>query len=137
MARRYYLRSAAWGGPPSILYGRTPPETREFYDLCDEAGITVWQVFPFGNAVLPKDPEFITGALHEALGYGERKRWFEMVRRACQPLLASLEYGKRRWMPGESLAAGLWVVNDTYESHPDVRLRLRVLDRNGNEKRNR
>jgi len=90
--RRHYLRSAAWGGPPSILYGRTPlehyrhlinearaaninnlrifgwhpPEIKEFYDLCDAAGITVWQVFPFGNAVLPKDHDFIHGALREA-----------------------------------------------------------------------
>jgi beta-mannosidase len=90
--RRHYLRSAAWGGPPSILYGRTtveqyrhlvqeaknaninnlrifgwhPAEIKEFYDPCDEAGITVWQGFQFGNAVLPKHPEFINGALHEA-----------------------------------------------------------------------
>lgn len=89
--RPYYLRSAAWGGPPSILYGRTslehyrhlirearapninnlrifgwhPPEIKEFYELCDEAGITVWQVFPFGNAVFPKDREFLSLTLAE------------------------------------------------------------------------
>jgi len=98
--RRHYLRSAAWGGPPSILYGRTPlehyrhlirearaaninnlrifgwhpPEIKEFYDLCDEAGITVWQVFPFGNAVLPKDNDFIQGALREAEAIVKERR---------------------------------------------------------------
>jgi beta-mannosidase len=63
--------------------------------------------------------------------YGERKRSFEMVRRAYQPLLVSLEYGKRRWMPGEPFHAGLWVVNDYYEEYPNCKVRLRVVDRNG------
>lgn len=357
--RRHYLRSAAWGGPPSILYGRTPmehyrhlisearaanindlrifgwhpPEIKEFYDLCDEAGITVWQGFPFGNAKLPKDPAFVEGAVREAesiikerrnhpsivlwqggeeiihtpehlegsnlslmfaIGkairfltatpfvpltsmshatgrkagfkpkenihagerfyqlakqtieeyytsldyaivpelmvtsapnvesikrfipreelwppgpswgyhwadldvfavfnlevfgdtrmnsleefveatqiaqgtefqfalehfrrrkpktsgtgichfmtywpdfkwglvdyYGERKRSFEMVQRAYQPLLITLEYSKRRWMPGEQFRAGLWVVNDYYDEHPGATADLRVVD---------
>lgn len=360
--RRHYLRSAAWGGPPSILYGRTsiehyrhliseakaanindlrifgwhPPEIREFYDLCDEAGITVWQGFPFGNATLPKDPAFVQGALREAesiikerrnhpsivlwqggeeiihtpehlegsnlslmfaIGkairsltstpfvpltsmshatgraagfkpkenihagerfyqlakltieeyytsldyaivpelmvtsapsvesikrfipreelwppgpswgyhwadldvfavfnlevfgdtkmnsleefveatqiaqgtefqfalehfrrrkpktsgtgichfmtywpdfkwglvdyYGERKRSFEMVQRAYQPLLITLEYSKRRWMPGEQFQAGLWVVNDYYDAYQSATARLRVVDEAG------
>jgi beta-mannosidase len=360
--RRHYLRSAAWGGPPSIFYGRTPiehyrhlvseakagninnirifgwhpPEIKEFYDLCDEAGITVWQGFPFGSAVLPKDPEFMNGALHEVEGivkerrnhpslvlwqggeevvhlpehlegsnlslmfaiqeairpltntpfflmsslgqpaarlagfkakenfhaggrfygleqksieeyyppldyaivpelmvtsapnvasikkfippgelwppgpswgyhwadldvfavsnfevfgdtrmgsleefveatqiaqgtefqfaieqfrrrkprtsgtgichfmtswpdfkwgivdyYGERKRSFEMVQRAYQPLLVSLQYSKRRWMPGEVFSGGLWAVNDYYEQYPGAKLSMRVLDKNG------
>lgn len=98
--RRHYLRSAAWGGPPSILYGRTPlehyrhlirearaanindlrifgwhpPEIREFYDLCDEAGITVWQGFPFASAIMPKDSGFVDGALREVEAIVKERR---------------------------------------------------------------
>lgn len=66
-----FLRSACWGGQPSFFYGRNssqkyrmflenakeaninnlrifgwhPAETKEFYDICDELGITVWTNF--------------------------------------------------------------------------------------------
>lgn len=78
-----FLRSATWGGPPDIFYGRNSPEkyrrlvalAREaninnlrlfgwhpteidlFYDLCDEAGITVWQdLLPIASVHIPPDP---------------------------------------------------------------------------------
>ncbi len=74
--KRHYLRSANWCGPPDLMYGRNTyeryrnfiklakegninnfrvwhsyPEIPEFYELCDEAGITVWQNFSFGVSV--------------------------------------------------------------------------------------
>ncbi|MEO0965814.1 MAG: glycoside hydrolase family 2 [Planctomycetota bacterium] len=86
--RRHYLRGACWGGPPSLLYGRNtaekyatrvqqvrdaninhlrifgwhPPEIPRFYDLCDEAGITVWTNFTFATQAYRATPQFMAGA---------------------------------------------------------------------------
>lgn len=92
--KRYFIRSACWGGPPDIFFGRTsvdeyrklirmakeanmnnirifgwhPPEIREFYDICDEMGITVWQdVVPLGTGNLPNDEAFLDGIIDEAV----------------------------------------------------------------------
>ncbi len=80
--KRHFIRSACWGGPPDIFVGRTskeeykkliemakaanmnnirifgwhPPEIPEFYQYCNEAGLTVWQdVIPLGTANLSQD----------------------------------------------------------------------------------
>lgn len=47
-----------WGGG---LY-----ESDDFYDLCDELGILVWQDFPFACSYSPDDPAAIAVALAEA-----------------------------------------------------------------------
>lgn len=86
-----FLRSGCWGGPPSLLYGRNsekkyghflklakegnlnnlrifgwhPPETSEFYDICDELGITVWTNFPLATQVLRDDVEYVNSVLSE------------------------------------------------------------------------
>jgi beta-mannosidase len=48
-----------WGGG---LY-----ETEDFYDLCDEKGILVWQDFPFACSYYPEDKEFQRSVAQEAL----------------------------------------------------------------------
>ncbi|MCM2679707.1 glycoside hydrolase family 2 protein [Echinimonas agarilytica] len=91
--KRHFLRSACWGGQPSFLYGRNslkkyedrvamvkeaninnlrifgwhPPETPEFYRLCDELGITVWTNFTLATQAYPSDKEFVDGVLHECV----------------------------------------------------------------------
>ncbi|WP_322610304.1 glycoside hydrolase family 2 protein [Pontiella agarivorans] len=47
--------------------------------------------------------------------YQQPKRSYEYLRLAYQPLLISLDYEKRRWLPGEDFEGRLWVVNDRYE----------------------
>ncbi|MBS1549336.1 MAG: glycoside hydrolase family 2 protein [Bacteroidetes bacterium] len=47
-----------WGGG---LY-----EADEFYNLCDEKGILVWQDFPFACAMYPGDQDFLDNVKHEA-----------------------------------------------------------------------
>ena len=89
-----FLRSANWGGPPDIFYGRNssekyrklvtlaadaninnlrifgwhPPEVEEFYELCDEFGITVWQdLIPLASVSLPQDEAFRKATYAEAV----------------------------------------------------------------------
>jgi beta-mannosidase len=50
------------------VWGGGLREKRDFYDLCDEAGILVWQEFPFACAFLdhlPRDRDFIDLARRE------------------------------------------------------------------------
>ncbi len=47
-----------WGGG---IY-----ESDEFYDLCDSAGIMVWQDFMFANSVYPSDSNFLSLVKQEA-----------------------------------------------------------------------
>lgn len=62
-----------WGGG---LY-----ETEDFYDLCDELGILVWQDFPYGCAYYPDDVE------HQALAKKEAAHHIKRLRnRACLAL---------------------------------------------------
>lgn len=58
--------------------------------------------------------------------YGEKKTCFEDVTLAYQPVLPSLGYDKRRWNPGETFDAGLWLINDTFASYPGSTLSWRV-----------
>lgn len=41
------------------VWGGGIREKRWFYDLCDQAGILLWQEFPFGCANYPNDPVFL------------------------------------------------------------------------------
>lgn len=92
--KRHFIRSACWGGPPDIFFGRTsvdeyrklirmakeanmnnirifgwhPPEIKEFYEICNELGVTVWQdVVPLGTGNLPDDEAFLDGIIDEAV----------------------------------------------------------------------
>lgn len=62
-----------WGGG---IY-----ETEEFYNLCDELGIMIWQDFPFACAVYPPDDEFYENFKIEAVQNIKRLR-----NRACLAL---------------------------------------------------
>ncbi len=79
-----YLRAACWGGQPSLYYGYNstekysnllnmvkeaninhlrifgwhPPEVPDFYNICDELGITVWTNFTFSTNVIRKELPF-------------------------------------------------------------------------------
>lgn len=55
-----------WGGG---IY-----ESDDFYDLCDEMGILVWQDFMFACSMYPGDPEFLENVRQEAIDNVKRLR---------------------------------------------------------------
>jgi beta-mannosidase len=55
-----------WGGG---LY-----ESEEFYDICDELGLMVWQDFPYACALYPEDDAFVAAATAEARAAVRRLR---------------------------------------------------------------
>ncbi len=98
--KRHFLRSACWGGQPSFFYGRNslkkyedrvslvreaninnlrifgwhPPETPEFYRLCDQAGITVWTNFSLATQAYPDDDAFIADVVAESVAVVRARR---------------------------------------------------------------
>jgi beta-mannosidase len=62
-----------WGGG---IY-----ESEDFYDLCDELGLLVWQDFMFACTLYPGDPDFIESSREEAVHQVKRLR-----HRACLAL---------------------------------------------------
>lgn len=97
----HFIRSACWGGPPDIFTGRTspaeykklirmakeanmnnirifgwhPPEIPEFYNYCDEMGITVWQdMIPLGTGNIPTDRNKIEDIFKEAVKVVKERR---------------------------------------------------------------
>jgi len=92
--KRHFLRSGTWGGPPDIFFGRAtddkyeelirmakeanlnnlrifgwhPTEIPYFYELCNRAGITVWQdILPIASLSLPTDEAFKRAVFEDAI----------------------------------------------------------------------
>ncbi|MEM9985645.1 MAG: sugar-binding domain-containing protein, partial [Bacteroidota bacterium] len=99
--KRHFLRSGTWGGPPDIFTGSTteevyrdlirlakeaninnlrifnwhPPEIPLFYELCDEAGISVWQdIVPINNPILHLGEEYKQAIFDEAIASLKQRR---------------------------------------------------------------
>ena len=56
------------------VWGGGVYEDNTFYDLCDEAGILVWQDFMFACAMFPGDDAFLDNVKHEAIDNVKRLR---------------------------------------------------------------
>ncbi len=56
------------------VWGGGAYEEDIFYDLCDEAGILVWQDFMFACAMFPGDEAFLDNVKHEAIDNVKRLR---------------------------------------------------------------
>ena len=97
----HFIRSACWGGPPDIFVGRTspaeykelirlakemnmnnirifgwhPPEIPEFYQYCNEMGMTVWQdMIPLGTGNIPYEEENLVEIFNEGVKVVKERR---------------------------------------------------------------
>ena len=63
--------------------------------------------------------------------FQEKKRSFDFVRRAYQPLLPSIQFAKRRWLPGQTFAGKLWITNDFSHAFDNCTLEAHITDAAG------
>ena len=100
-----------WGGG---LY-----ESEEFYNLCDELGLLVWQDFGFGCSMYPDDlPEFVANVRAEATAAVKRIRHRASLALWCGGN-ENLELFQNRW-DGETQATRFFGATLIYETLPEV-----------------
>src|SRR3989449_552800 len=87
-----------WGGG---IY-----ESDDFYDLCDEMGILVWQDFMFGCSLYPGDEPFLQNVRHEATDNVKRLRNHPSI--VIWVGNNEIESGWFHWGWKEKLPARLW-----------------------------
>ena len=87
-----------WGGG---IY-----ETDEFYELCDEMGILVWQDFMFACSMYPANQEFLDNVRAEAIDNVKRLRNHPSI--VLWAGNNEVETGWMNWGWRQSLPASLW-----------------------------
>jgi len=87
-----------WGGG---IY-----ESDDFYDLCDELGILVWQDFMFSCALYPGDDQFLESVKQEATHQVRRLRHHPAIALWCGN--NEIEMGWHGWDWQEKLPASMW-----------------------------
>jgi beta-mannosidase len=80
-------------------------ESDDFYDLCDELGILVWQDFMFGGEMVPGDPAFQENVRQEAIEQVRRLRDHPSVVLWCGN--NELETGWLHWGDRQAFKASL------------------------------
>ncbi len=133
--KRHFMRSGTWGGPPDIFMGRAhkskykklielakeanfnnlrifgwhPEEIPYFYELCNEAGITVWQdVLPLASLSLPKEEAFKKAVFKEAIASVKEQR--------NHPCIVLLEGSEELFMTASDPQHNLNFVNELGEA---------------------
>ena len=87
-----------WGGG---IY-----ESNEFYELCDEFGIMVWQDFMFACSMYPGHPEFLENIRQEAIDNVKRLRKHPSIALWCGN--NEIETAWQHWGWKQNLPVGLW-----------------------------
>lgn len=58
-------------------------------------------------------------------------RTYYTVQRSFAPVLASIEYDRDQWKPGETVRCGLWAINDRWDPLPGARIEWSIIDAGG------
>jgi beta-mannosidase len=81
-------------------------EMDDFYDLCDEMGILIWQDFMFACSMYPASTEFLESVRHEAIDNVKRLRNHPSI--AIWVGNNEIETAWKHWGWKTSLPAALW-----------------------------
>lgn len=84
------------------VWGGGVYEADEFYDLCDEYGILVWQDFMFACAMYPSDSSFVGGVIAEADEQTKRLRNHPCIALWCGNNEVSEGWHRWGWQDGLS-----------------------------------
>jgi len=101
-----------WGGG---IY-----ENDEFYDMCDEMGLLVWQDFMFACAMFPGDDNFLESVKQEAISNVKRLRNHPSIALWCgnnEVLIAWENWG---WKKREIKTQGQEITDKIYKAYTDV-----------------
>lgn len=60
--------------------------------------------------------------------YLQPKKSHYFIKKAYQPLLVTLQYERRRWMPGEEFKGKLWVVNDFMKGFEGCKAEIKIMN---------
>ncbi|MDZ7393982.1 MAG: hypothetical protein ONB25_13925 [candidate division KSB1 bacterium] len=104
---RHLLSSCRDAGMNMVrVWGGGVYEDDEFYRLCDELGLMVWQDFMFSCSLYPGDPEFLENVHEEAIYQVKRLRHHPSIVLWCGN--NEMEWGWFSWGWQERFPASVW-----------------------------
>ncbi len=124
----------AWGDPAGLTLEQYIPRTQDYvsrlFQLAiermrrrkyDAGGIFHFHAIDIWPSVTMACIDF----------YRVPHKVYYTVQRSFQPVLASLEYDRDRWQPGEEVRVGVWAINDRWTDLPGAKVRWRIQEAGG------
>ena len=95
-------------------------ENKEFYDLCDEMGLLVWQDFMFACAMYPGDEEFLENVKQEAIDNVKRLRNHTSIALWCGNNEVLSAWERWGWKQKVTKEQSEKAANTTWQSYVDI-----------------
>ena len=95
-------------------------ENKEFYDLCDEMGLLVWQDFMFACAMYPGDTEFLENVKQEAIDNVKRLRNHTSIALWCGNNEVLSAWERWGWKQKVTKEQSEKAANTTWQSYVDI-----------------
>jgi beta-mannosidase len=95
-------------------------ENKEFYDLCDEMGLLVWQDFMFACAMYPGDEEFLENVKQEAIDNVKRLRNHTSIALWCGNNEVLSAWERWGWKQKVTKEQSEKAANTTWNSYVDI-----------------
>ncbi|TCP22614.1 beta-mannosidase [Tenacibaculum skagerrakense] len=95
-------------------------ENKEFYDLCDEMGLLVWQDFMFACAMYPGDTEFLENVKQEAIDNVKHLRNHTSIALWCGNNEVLSAWERWGWKQKVTKEQSEKAANTTWQSYVDI-----------------
>lgn len=102
------------------VWGGGVYETDEFYDLCDEKGLLVWQDFMFACAMFPGDKAFLDNVRQEAIDNVKRLRHHASIALWCGNNEILSAWGNWGWKNNVVKDQSAEVADTIWKAYDDV-----------------